>query len=157
MRFVCLLPVSSLPCRYRPSACFRRASLRAWARPSAPLRERRASSPLREFSFRVPLLFLAFFDFGYKNTAPNGAVKLLSLVVQSIAHGYKKTAHCCERLIVIGFILEITNLRLAVFVNTVIIKNIIGYAIWIRFTFSNPCSIKDEMFTQSAFIFFQHS
>ena len=36
MRFVCLLPVSSLPCRYRPSACFRRASLRAWARPSAP-------------------------------------------------------------------------------------------------------------------------
>ena len=29
----------------------------------------RASSPLREFSFRVPLLFLAFFDFGYKNTA----------------------------------------------------------------------------------------
>ena len=78
MRFVCLLPVSSLPCRYRPSACFRRASLRAWARPSAPLREQ-ASSPLREFSFRVPLLFLAFFDFGYKNTAPKGAVKLLKL------------------------------------------------------------------------------
>jgi len=37
------------------------------------------------------LLFLAFFDFGYKNTAPKGAVKLLSLA-QSIAHGYKKTA-----------------------------------------------------------------
>ena len=47
---------------------------------SAPLRER-ASSPLREFSFRVPLLFLAFFDFGYKNTAPKGAVKLLSLSI----------------------------------------------------------------------------
>nr|DAG05337.1 MAG TPA: hypothetical protein [Siphoviridae sp. ctF2K4] len=72
----CPLPCfhrACLPCRYRPSACFRRASLRAWARPSAPLQER-ASSPLREFSFRVPLLFLAFFDFGYKNTAPNGAV-----------------------------------------------------------------------------------
>ena len=31
MRFVCLLPVPSLPCRYRPSACCRRASLRACA------------------------------------------------------------------------------------------------------------------------------
>ncbi len=29
----------------------------------------RASSPRREFSFRFPLLYLAFFDFGYKNTA----------------------------------------------------------------------------------------
>ena len=114
---VCLfITVSSLPCRYRPSACFRLASLRAWVHPSAPVQER-ATSPLREFSFRVPLLFLAFFDFGYKNTAPNGAVKLLSLVlictelhkkrlflqslcssqVQLIAQGYNKTAHCCGR------------------------------------------------------------
>ena len=116
MRFVCLLPVSSLPCRYRLPACRQQAFLRAWARPSAPLRER-ASSPLREFSFRFRLLYLAFFDFGYKNTAPFGAVKLLSLVVfapnftkkrlflqslcssqvQLIAQGYNKTAHCCGR------------------------------------------------------------
>ena len=44
-----------------------------------PVRER-ASSPLREFSFRVPLLYLAFFDLGYKNTALLRAVKLLSLL-----------------------------------------------------------------------------
>ena len=46
----------------------KRSVLRRRARPSAPLREW-ASSPLREFSFRFPLLYLAFFDFGYKNTA----------------------------------------------------------------------------------------
>lgn len=89
---------ASLPCRYRPSACCRHVSLRAWDRPSAPVWERRASSPLREFSFRFPLLYLAFYDFEYKNTAPNGAIKLLSSV-RFCTELHKKRLFFCKAFI----------------------------------------------------------
>nr|DAZ27897.1 MAG TPA: hypothetical protein [Caudoviricetes sp.] len=56
--------------------------------------ERRASSPLREFSFRFPLLYLAFYDFEYKNTAPNGAIKLLSSF--KFAPNFTKNGYFCE-------------------------------------------------------------
>ena len=81
MRFVCLLPVSSLPCRYRPSACFRRASLRAWARPSAP----RCGSGLLllvgSFLFGFHCFTSLSLILGIKIPPFLRAVKLLSLVL----------------------------------------------------------------------------
>ena len=66
---VCLFITGAFSAVPLSSVCLLSAGFSSGLRcPSAPLRER-ASSPLREFSFRVPLLFLAFFDFGYKNTA----------------------------------------------------------------------------------------
>ena len=118
MRFVCLLPVPSLPCRYRPSAWFRRASLRA----CAVLLLRCGSGLLLlfgSFLFGFHCFSSLSLILGIKIPPFLRAVKLLSLVlictelhkkrlflqslcssqVQLIAHGYKKTAHCCGRFI----------------------------------------------------------
>ena len=59
---VCLFITGAFSAVPLSSVCLLSAGFSSGLRcPSAPLRER-ASSPLREFSFRVPLLFLAFLN-----------------------------------------------------------------------------------------------